>query len=378
MVSLWRERLIAVTGVLLFSASICQLSQGQTHIRLGTLAPSGSTYHQELLAMGQRWQQQGVKLTIYTEGMGSEPEIVRRMRINQLQAALLTVGGLAEIDNSVTALQEMPMMFRSLEEAECVRRQMRADLDKRLFDKGFVALFWADTGWVRFFSREAGIHPDDLCKNMKMFVTAGPGGNHQVELMKALGCHPVQLEWADLIPALQTGMVDAVPTSPMVALAGQFNLVTHHMLEVNWVPLVGAIVVTRKVWDNIPAASQQALRQAAEDAGSKIQSRSRTESGQAVEAMKKRGMQVHGVTPAVEAEWRKMAEGVYPTVRGEIVPAEMFDRVRQLLAQTCTKGHTQAQTPIRHLTVPGEIVPNMKVDRARQSLTKYRVTEGGQ
>jgi len=334
MFSITIKRFISLGIGLLFLPGIHQGLHGQTRIRLATLAPAGTTYHQELLAMGQSWQQQGVKLTVYTDGtQGAEPEIVRRMRIGELQAALLTVGGLAEIDDSVTALQEMPMMFRSLDEAEYVRQRLRSDLDKRLYDKGFVTLFWADTGWVRFFSRNAGVHPDELCKKMKMFVTAGPGGNHQVEIMQAAGCKPVQLEWNDLITALQTGMVDAVPTSPMVALAGQFNLVTKHMLAVNWCPLVGALVITRKAWDSLPVAKQESLRRAAEIAGSRIQSRSRSESEQAVEAMKKRGMQVHVATAAEEAEWREVAERVYPTVRGRIVPAEVFDRVQQLLAQ---------------------------------------------
>src|SRR5215472_4627451 len=295
--SLTKRFLFAGAMVLLFAGSVCQLSpaqapaKAQTQVFLGTVAPNGSTYHKELLGMGQRWQQQGVKLTVYTSGMGGEPEIVRRMRLHQLQAALLTVGGLAQSDRSVTGLQEMPMMFRSLEEAEYIRQQLRADLDKRLLDKGFVVLFWADTGWVRFFTRDAGVRPDDLCKKMKMFVTAGPGGNHQVEIMKAAGCHPVQLEWSDVIASMQTGMIDAVPTSPMVALAGQFNLVTHHMLEVNWVPLVGALVITRKAWGSLPPATQEAMRKSAEDTGKHLQSFSRAESVQAVEAMKKRGMQ---------------------------------------------------------------------------------------
>ena len=202
MVSIATKRLFSMALTLVSLIWIQQEVQAQTRIRLATLAPAGTTYHQELLAMGQRWLQQGVKLTIYTDGtQGAEPETVSRMRIGELQAALLTVGGLAEIDESVTALQEMPMMFRSLDEAEYVRKRLRADLDKRLYDKGFVTLFWADTGWVRFFSRDAGIHPDDLCKKMKMFVTAGPGGDHQVEIMKAANCHPVQLEWTNLIPA---------------------------------------------------------------------------------------------------------------------------------------------------------------------------------
>jgi TRAP-type C4-dicarboxylate transport system substrate-binding protein len=106
----------------------------------------------------------------------------------------------------------------------------------------------------------------------------------------------------------------------------------------NWVPLVGALVMTRKAWNAIPPATQQALRQAAEDAGKKIQSRSRNESVQAVDAMRKRGLQVHSVTPTVEAEWRAMADRLYPKVRGKIVPADMFDRVQQLLAKYRSSG----------------------------------------
>jgi len=338
---LLKKTVRSLSLIVVVAAAVSCEARAETRIKLATLAPNGTTYHQELLALGQRWQQHGVKLTVYTDGtQGAEPEIVRRMRIGQLQAALLTVGGLAEIDESVTAFQEMPMMFHSLEEAEYVREQLRSDTEKRMFDKGFVVLFWADSGWVRFFSREQGIHPDDLCKNMKMFVTAGPGGNHQVEIMNAGGCHPVQLQWNDLIPALQTKMVDAVPTSPVVALAGQFNLVTHHMLEVNWAPLVGAMVMTRDSWDAIPIDNQKLLREAAEAAGRNMQTRTRSESAEAVEAMKKRGLQVHTVSPEVEAEWRAMAERLYPTIRGKIVPADMFDRVQQLLAKyrSASKG----------------------------------------
>lgn len=339
MVSQRTKRRITTLAVVMMVGSWCQLLRAQTTVRLGTLAPGGSMYDQELRVMGQHWKQAGVNLVIHTDGtQGAEPEMVRRMRIGEIQAALLTVGGVAEIDSSVTALQEMPMMFRSLEEAEYVRQQLRSELDKRLFEKGFVVLFWADTGWVRFFSRNPGIHPDDLCKNMKMFVTAGPGGDHQVEMMKAGGCHPVQLDWNVLGHALQTGMVDAVPTSPMVALAGQFNLVTHYMLEVNWVPLVGALVMNRTTWEHLPAATRDTLRKAAEDTGKTMQTRSRNESVQAVAAMQKRGMQVHVATPAEEAEWRAMAEKLYPNVRGKIVPADMFDRVQDLLAKYRTPG----------------------------------------
>lgn len=303
-------------------------------IRLATLAPKGSTFHQILLAMGEKWRQPqggGATLTIFTDGtMGSEADMVRRMRIGQLQAGMLTVVGLSEIDNSVSALQNMPMIFRSLDEAEYVREKLRPELEKRLVEKGFVVLGWSDAGWVRFFSKEPLVRPADL-KRMKVFVTAGDP--HQVDIMKAAGYEPVPLVTNDILPSLQTGLINAVPAPPYIALAGQFNGPAPHMLELNWAPLVGGLVITKRIWDTVPPAAREALLKAAQEAAEQIKLKSRSENDQAVETMKRRGLKVQPVTPEIEAEWRKAAEDAYPKIRGTIVPAEMFDEVQRLLKE---------------------------------------------
>jgi len=55
----------------------------------------------------------------------------------------------------------MPLMFRSLEEEAYVRAKLAPELERRLAEKGFVVLFWADAGWVRFFSKEQALLPQD-------------------------------------------------------------------------------------------------------------------------------------------------------------------------------------------------------------------------
>jgi TRAP-type C4-dicarboxylate transport system substrate-binding protein len=66
--------------------------------------------------MRETWRQApegGVELIVYPDGaMGGEADMVRRMRVGQIQAALLTMTGISEIDKSVNALQDMPMMLR--------------------------------------------------------------------------------------------------------------------------------------------------------------------------------------------------------------------------------------------------------------------------
>lgn len=309
-------------------------AQEPVKIRVGTIAPKGSTYHRALQEMGEKWKQAeggSATFTVFSDGtQGGEADMVRRMRVRQLNAALVSVVGLMEIDRSVTALQYMPMLFHDWAEVDYARDKLHASLETRLLEKGFVVLFWGDAGWARFFSKDASLRPADF-KKAKMF--AWSGDNDQVDLMKAMGYNPVPLETADMLPGLQTGLITAVPCAAYYALAGQIDTVAKHMLDLRWVPVVGAAVITRKTWDQLSQAGREQLKSAAEAAGIKIRTRARQEDQEAVDAMKKRGLIIHEATPEIEAEWRKTAEEAYPKIRGTMVPADTFDLVRSAVAE---------------------------------------------
>ena len=322
---------ILIALLLLGAAGI---APAQVRLRLATLAPKGTSFHQILLALGEKWRQApggGVALTVYPDGvMGGEADVVRRIRVGQIHAGMLTAVGLSEIDPSVTAIQNMPMVFRSLEEVEYTAEKLRPQLEKRFADKGFVPLFWGDAGWIRFFSKTPVERPADLQK-LKQFAWAGD--TKQADIMKAGGYKPVPLETADILPGLQTGLIEAVAMPPFFALASQVDTQARHMLALNWAPLFGATVISKKTWDTIPEATRAAMLAAAQDAGQQMKTRNRAESDQAVAAMQKRGLVLHPVAPQIEAEWRKATEEYYPKIRGNLVPADLFDEVQRLLQQ---------------------------------------------
>ena len=296
--------------------------------RIGTLAPKNSLYHRQLLEVGEAWrtaQGGNAKYVVFPDGsQGGEAELARRMRIGQLQGALLSVVGLNEIEPSISALQSMPLLFKSWEEVDYVREKMRPAMEKKFLDKGFIVLAWGDAGWVRFFSKEPVFRPDDF-KKMKFFSFAGE--SEQQEIMKSLGYTPVPLETADILPAIQTGMINVVPSTPYFALATQVFNTAPNMLEINWAPIVGALVVTQKAWDDMTPAGQQALKAAGEKAGAHIRNKARQEVEEAVDAMKKRGLVVNKPNAEQQREWNDLAEKLYPRIRGNLVPAETFDEV---------------------------------------------------
>jgi TRAP-type transport system periplasmic protein len=334
----------SLLGLALSASGLAALpltAQGQAvSLRIGTLVPKNSLYHQELLQLGEAWrtaQGGGARFVVFTDGsQGGEAEIVRRMRIGQLQGALMSVTGLRDIDPTVSGMQNLPLLFRNWDEVDHVREKMRAGMERRFAEKGFIPIGWGDAGWVRFFSREPAFRPDDL-KPMKMFTWGSEP--EQQAIMKSLGYTPVPLETADILPAMQTGMISVVPSTPYFALASQiFNTATH-MLEINWAPMVGALVVTQRAWDAMTPAAQQALRTAGERAGVAMRQQARKEVDEAVAAMAKRGLTVNRPNAEQMREWNELAERLYPRLRGTLVPAETFDEVfAHLKAYRATRG----------------------------------------
>ena len=322
------QRLFGVSLLALALLGTSGAHAADKQLRIGTLAPKNSLYHRQLMELGEVWrtaQGGNAKYIVFPDGsQGGEAELARRMRIGQLQGALLSVVGLREIEPSIGALQNLPLLFKSWEEVDYVREKMRPAMEKKFLDKGFVVLAWGDAGWVRFFSKEPALRPGDL-KKMKIFAWGSEV--EQQEIMKSLGYTPVPLETSDILPAIQTGMINVVPSTPYFALASQVYSTAPNMLEINWAPIVGALVVTKKAWDDMTPATQAALRVASDKAGVSIRTQARQEVDDAVAAMKKRGLIVNRPNPEQLREWNELAEKLYPRIRGAMVPAETFDEV---------------------------------------------------
>jgi TRAP-type C4-dicarboxylate transport system substrate-binding protein len=179
------------------------------------------------------------------------------------------------------------------------------------------------------------VTPEEF-KKLRIFSWAGDPT--MIELMKSLGYQPLPLETSDILPSLKTGMIDAVPAPPFFALAGQFYDPAPHMVNVNWAPLVGALVITKQTWDEFKPEEQKAIHEAAEKAGQQMRAQARKENVEAIEAMKKRGLTVHTPSAVEQAQWEKLAESAYPKIRGKLVPADLFDEVRKLVKEYRAAG----------------------------------------
>ena len=122
--------LAAVLAVLATPA----LGQQPVQVKLGTLAPNGSTWHEILKEMAERWSQASngtVKLRIYPGGtQGNEGEMIRKMAVGQLQGAAVTTTGLHDIAPEPQALS-VPQLLDGDDEVAALREAF-ADFPLRL------------------------------------------------------------------------------------------------------------------------------------------------------------------------------------------------------------------------------------------------------
>jgi TRAP-type C4-dicarboxylate transport system substrate-binding protein len=158
------------------------------------------------------------------------------------------------------------------------------------------------------------------------------GDPEQIALMKALGYQPVMLDVNDIMPGMQTGLINAIPSTAPWALAAQLDGAAPHMLDIRWVPIVGALIMTKSAFEGLSPVGRQALQAAAARAGEKLRKQRDALDQAAIDAMRKRGLQVHEPTPALTGEWQQFADQLRPKLRGAMVPADMFDAAQGALA----------------------------------------------
>ena len=312
-------------------------------VKMATLVPEGSSWQLILKQMAEQWKKASggqVSVRLYAGGVaGDDPDVVRKMRLGTLNAGVLTAVGVGEIDKSVYALG-VPMMYRNYDEVYHVLDKLRPRLERIMEDKGFVVLNWVDAGWVHFFTQKPVETPEDL-RQLKLFSWAGDP--ESVELWKRAGFHPVPLPSTEISTALQTGLVNALGCPPQVAVITQYYNHAKNMTDLNWQLLLGATVINKSTWEQIPAAVRPALLEAAREAGRRLQDEVRHNGEKDVEAMRKRGLNVVTVDDQARAQWLRTAETFYPRIRGQIVPAEAFDAARRFRDEYRDHGSASGQ-----------------------------------
>jgi TRAP-type C4-dicarboxylate transport system substrate-binding protein len=302
-------------------------------VKLGSLAPAGSPWDKGLNRLGAEWQKISngtVELKIYPGGIvGDESDMTRKMRIGQLNAAGLSGVGLLRICPDIVTVQ-LPLFIRGNAELDYVLDKMKPAFSKELEQHGFKVLIWSFVGWVHFFSKNPVVTPDDLQKQ-KMFVWAGDADAAQI--WKESGFHVIPLTPTDIMPSLQSGMIDAFGATSLTAASYQWFGLAKNMCGMKWAPLIGGVVVSTNTWAKLDPALAAKLEAAAIQVGVDMQADILKADASALDIMKKNGLVVNPVPPAAEDKWHAAIQGGIEKGFLKNITPEIYDAVKKYDAE---------------------------------------------
>ena len=319
--------------LLLFLSCLCL--QALT-LKIGTVAPAGSPWAESLRRLSADWNRRSggrVKLKIYAGGIaGEEEDMIRKMRIGQLDGAALTQLGWGLLDPGILALST-PFLIQEEEELERVMARSKTYFEDRLESKGYRLFAFSKAGWVHFFGREPLIVPEDLMR-LKLGV---PAGNADfVDTWRKIGFNAFSLPFGDILVGLQTGMIDAFYAPPLVAATFQWFGPARHMTALPVAPVVGGVIMSSKSLERIPDELREELLGTFDELAQWLNTEMVDLEQEALSAMEQQGLRIHPVPAEAGERWRRAVTDGIHVVLGRIIPQESYDLIADLVSQDNT------------------------------------------
>ena len=156
-----------------------------------------------------------------------------------------------------------------------------------------------------------------------MFTAAGD--DKMLQWYKENGFDPQPLAVTDVLLGLNTGLINAHPSPPYVALLFQWFDQTPFMLDVPLAPVLGITVVAERTWNRIDADDREVLLASAKRLEEALLRDVAAQERESVEEMKRRGLTVVEIDDAARASFRAVAAEMTASWRGDLIPADVYD-----------------------------------------------------
>jgi TRAP-type C4-dicarboxylate transport system substrate-binding protein len=250
------------------------------------------------------------------------------MRLGQMSGAAITAVGLGLIQPDVRVL-EIPFLFHDESELDLVRNALAADFHKKFEDRGYELLAWGDVGPVRLLTNVPLRDKSDLQK-IKMWVWSDDP--LAAKLYQRLGINAVPLGVPDVLPSLQTGLINACGGSPLAAVALQWHSKVKYATSMVLNYAIGALVLSKKPWDALTPEQRTVVGEESKALSDGLTRLVRNDNAAALKKMQAQGIEVVTTPEPLLATFRSEAKGATADLEGKLFGKDFRERVEQILA----------------------------------------------
>ena len=317
-------RLVTCIVMLMFVATFASAQI----FRIGSAAPENSPWGRTLNQVAAEWQEISggrVRVQVFHNAIvGGEADMVRKMRIGQLQAVVMTTAGISAFSDGGLTLS-MPLLIRTQDEYDYVFEQVRPGLEAEIREHGFRVLSWSIAGWIHPFSHVPIRTPDDM-KGLKL--ASSPEEMELVRAFQLMGYQAIPVPFYERLAALANGMVNAYMTVPILAAGFQWFGATPNMLNLRIGPAPGAVLMSERAYRQLPADVRDEMIAAAERVASGLSDDILELEQEAIDTMVDFGLNVVEPTPDEVDLWIQELEDSYDVTLGLIFDESLYRRIQ--------------------------------------------------
>ena len=257
---------------------------------------------------------------------GSEETMIQAARRGRLQLAAPSLAGATSLVPELAVLQ-LPFLFESAEQMDWIYDEVLPQQFRAAFaDSGLVFLHWIDSGWLGFYGPESFADPSKVA-GVKLRTAPTDAARLTAQQLSA---DAIYVPYPEIIPALQTGLIEGGMTSDygfvtggMAAEVKVFTL-TRHSYD------TGMMLANAAWYDGLSAANKSLFLSAYGDT-SEFRMRSRAYTADELDRLPETaGTEVVLLTQQQRDRWALVTRPVHQALLDRIgVPAEALYAVIQ-------------------------------------------------
>jgi TRAP-type C4-dicarboxylate transport system substrate-binding protein len=323
----------AAFAVLCLCASLATYAADTYVLKFATLAPQGSTWMKAFDAWGKELADKSkgrLSVKFYPGGIsGDEPDMLRKIRFNQLQGAALSGHGIGEIFPPARIL-EAPFLFQDVAEVDYVRGKIQPAIDAGFRKNQFEMIAWMEVGNIHFFSSKPLANMDELSRRR---IWQWQGDRFIAAFFSANGWSPVSLPITEVYTSLSTGLIDTVIATPLASIALQWSGKTPYMSQQPMATGIGAVLVSSRFYDSLPADLQVLLKASGATLSQRLIADTRRDDQKSLAILANSTQPMRGWEKANFSELRTMSRKTVDSLESsQYLSAELNQRVDAALA----------------------------------------------
>ena len=301
-------------------------------IKVATLAPENSTLMQVFKEMNE-------ELLKKTEGqvgfkffpgfvLGDEQDVLRKLRVGMVNAAVFTTTALTEVNPDFGVLQ-VPFLFNNYDEVDHILGKLDETFKKGSAKRGYEVLGWTEVGFIYFMSTIPVTSFSDL-KGKKVWNV--PSSPMTGAMIQKAGVSSVTVSIPDVLVSLQTNLLDVVYNSPYYAVVTQWYTRLKYVTDLPLSYIGAVLLMNQKKFKEVPPQYQEVLQKVCSEYMQKLTERTRKDNADAMNVMLKRG--IERVTPKPEdvKGFKELSDSVINDLDPKILPRDILEKVRAELA----------------------------------------------